>query len=309
MVDETRQDPIEVEATADVAGDPMEGLGPMQLVGHLVTTPRDRDDRPDGVGDDRRHVAVARLHVACHVADEMQHAPRAAERRDDDREFGSLARQDRERSAQPVATGRGSAAALVRRIVGIGGGRECGPQHAERPGTIDEPLCPGVAGPRRRVRDEAFVAQLPDRDEIVVVCVADEGGRLGEVLVELVGLGGQSGDGIDQRQVDGMSRGGEGIRRRSRPVQRPPIRGRPGQMTAAPASGTGHARSARRVARPEFGRREESLQVPEAIPAVAARVDPVIAQSTGVAPGPDRVRVHPQQAGSLGDGQGRIDRS
>ena len=60
---------------------------------------------------------------------------------------------------------------------------------------------------------------------------------------------------------------------------------------------------------PEFGRREEALQVTEAVAPVASRVDPVIAQPASVAPGSDRVRVHPQQACSLGDGQGRIDRT
>ena len=229
VVDEARQDAIEVEATADVAGDPMERLRPMQLVGDLVATPRDRDDRADGVGDDRRHVAVAGLQVPGDVADDVQHAPGAAQRRDDDREFGTLAGQDREGRAEPVAAGRGPAAALVGRVVGIGGGRQRGTQHAERPGTVDESLRPGVPGPRHRERDEAVVAQLPDRDEIVVVGVADEGGRPGEVLVEVVGLAGQSGDRIDEGQVDGVPLDGERVGRRPRRLRCPAIRDWPEQ--------------------------------------------------------------------------------
>ena len=56
-------------------------------------------------------------------------------------------------------------------------------------------------------------------------------------------------------------------------------------------------------------RREEALEVAEAVAPVAAWVDPVIAKATGVGPGPNRVRVHAQQARGLRDGQGRVDRS
>ena len=55
-----------------------------------------------------------------------------------------------------------------------------------------------------------------------------------------------------------------------------------------------------------LGRGQEALEVTQPVAAVAARVDPVVAQPAGVAPGPDRVRMHAKQPGGLGDRQGRI---
>jgi len=51
------------------------------------------------------------------------------------------------------------------------------------------------------------------------------------------------------------------------------------------------------------------LEIADPIAPVAAWVDPVVPQSTGVAPGTDRVRMHAEHARRLGDGQRRIDRS
>ena len=222
---------------------------------------------------------------------------------------GSFARQDREGRAEHLAAGRGPTATLVGRVVGIGGGRQGGAEDAERPGTIDEALRPDVLGPRHRVWNEAVVSQLPDRDEVVVVCVADEGGGPGEILVEVGGVTGESRDRIEEGQVHGVPLGGERVGRWPRPVRRPAIRDGSESMSAAPAAETGDGRRAGRIRGPGLRCREELLQVAQAVATVAARVDPVVTQSTGVAPGPDRVRMHPQQAGSLGDGQGRIDRS
>ena len=42
---------------------------------------------------------------------------------------------------------------------------------------------------------------------------------------------------------------------------------------------------------------------------VAARVDPVVAQAAGIAPGADRVRVHAQHLGRARDAQRRVERS
>ena len=55
-----------------------------------------------------------------------------------------------------------------------------------------------------------------------------------------------------------------------------------------------------------LGRGQEPLQVTQAIASVAARVDPVVAQPAGIAPGADRVRMHTKEAGCLGHGQGRV---
>ena len=50
-----------------------------------------------------------------------------------------------------------------------------------------------------------------------------------------------------------------------------------------------------------LGSGQEALEVTESVAAVASRVDPVVAQPAGVAPGTDRVRMHAKQPGGLGD--------
>ena len=145
------------------------------------------------------------------VPDEVEHAPRSAERRDDDCEFGSFAREDRERRPQPLGTGQGQPAALLGRIVGERGGGERGAEHAERAWPFDEPLWCGVLGASHGPGEQAVVAQLPDRDEVVVVGVANESDRPGEVVVEVVGLGRQAGDRIDEREIDRMPLRGERV--------------------------------------------------------------------------------------------------
>jgi hypothetical protein len=52
--------------------------------------------------------------------------------------------------------------------------------------------------------------------------------------------------------------------------------------------------------------RHEPLQVAEPVAAVTARIDPVVAQATRVAPRPDRVRMHAQELRGLGDRERRV---
>src|SRR3954451_22507103 len=59
--------------------------------------------------------------------------------------------------------------------------------------------------------------------------------------------------------------------------------------------------------RPE--RREEPLEVAQAVAPVAPRVDPVIAKAAGVAPGADGVRMDAEEVGGARDSQRRIKRS
>ena len=58
-----------------------------------------------------------------------------------------------------------------------------------------------------------------------------------------------------------------------------------------------------------LGGGEEPLEVAQPVAPVAARVDPVVAKPAGVAPGPDRVRVHAEEASGLRHGEGRVDRA
>jgi len=60
------------------------------------------------------------------------------------------------------------------------------------------------------------------------------------------------------------------------------------------------------LGRPRGCRGEKPLEVADAIPPVAPRVDSVIAKPTGIAPGANRVRMNTQKASGLGDGEGRV---
>ena len=132
VIDQTGQDPVEVEPAADVARDPMERLRAMKLAGDLLPSSGDRDDRPDGVGHDRGHVGIALPDHRRGIGDEVEDAPRPAEGGDRDRQLGSFARQDGQRRTHLVRAGRGATAARSPGIVGIRGIGERRPEHAER---------------------------------------------------------------------------------------------------------------------------------------------------------------------------------
>ena len=78
------------------------------------------------------------------------------------------------------------------------------------------------------------------------------------------------------------------------------------RVDAAPAAPRAGRRRSRRRRRAGLGGGQEPLEVAQPVAPVAARIDPVVAQPAGVAPGPDRVRMHAKQPGGLGDRQGRV---
>ncbi len=131
-------------------------------------------------------------------------------------ELGSFARQDRERRAQPVGAGQRAAAALLGRVVGVCGDGERGAQDAERARSFDEALRRSIRRASRDAWKQAVVTELPDRHEVMVVGVADQADGTGEVVVEVVRLGRQTGDGVDEREVDRVALRRERIRRRPR---------------------------------------------------------------------------------------------
>ena len=74
---------------------------------------------------------------------------------------------------------------------------------------------------------------------------------------------------------------------------------RSGMSLIAPQRAGRHARLGDRRGGVRRRRRQEPLQVDEPVAAVAAIVDPVVAQPAGLAPRPDRVRVHAQHVRRL----------
>ncbi len=84
---------------------------------------------------------------------------------------------------------------------------------------------------------------------------------------------------------------------------------RSGRSADAAQRAAGHARLGDRGRGVRRRRREEPLQVDEPVATIAAIVDPVVAEPAGLAPGPDRVRMHPQHVRRLRHRQRRIARA
>ena len=148
--------------------------------------------------------------------------------------------------------------------------------------------------------NEALAAELVDRRRPEVAALADDQRRLAQNIVE------RPGSPAIRPSADSVPRS---ARRRS-------ARDRSGRASRPVAScGGGGAVAGDRPGRPGrglrrvLGRGEEALEIAEPVAAVAARVDPVVAQAAGVAPGPDRVRMHAEQAGGLRHREGGIDRT
>ena len=316
MVDEPGQDPVEVEPAADVAGDPAQRLGPMELAGRpRRCAARADDDRADRVGDDRRDLDVVRRRATAASRRRGGGRPTARRARDGDGQLRPAAGQDRRAARRRVARSPGSRGRGRRPTTASA---SAAPRTPKRPRPVDEPI-----GSRRRRRaatargDEPVVAELPDRHEVMAVGVADRADARPQVVVEVVAVVGQAGDRVDERQVE--ARGAPAIERvglgglavaaaasaRAPPaasaaaVERPPRR----------PPGPGGPATARQVGGLDLGGGQEPLEVAQPVAPVAARVDPVVAQPAGVAPRPDRVRVHAEQPGGLGDRQGRVGRS
>ena len=172
----------------------------------------------------------------------------------------------------------------------------------------------GASGARATAAVRPIAAQLPDRHQVMVVGIADGGRGLGEVLLELHGLRGESRDAVEELQVGRLALALEGIGMQPRGAGHRPTLGaeriRRQDERATPSAARWQAGGERgRVVDAALSRREEPLQIPEPVASVAPRIDAVVAQSAGVAPRTDRVRVHPQQARGLGDGQRGVGRS
>ena len=207
------------------------------------------------------------------------------------------------RSPDRIGEGRARSAAvrgrpavpLLRRIVGEGGHGQGRPEHAERTGAVGKPRDRTARFAGDRARNDVIVAQLPDRHQMVVVRVTDQMGCRGDRSSS------RSSASLARRVIASMSERSFTWRSaRSISMDRcwPPSRRRsaadpigcPGRRPAVPGVEGGP----RRVRRSDLGRGQEALEVAEAVATVAARIDPVVAQATGVAPGTDRVRVHAQ---------------
>ena len=302
VVDQAGQDPVEIEPASDVGGDATERLRPMEKVRDLVGSLGAADHRAERVRGDPGDLEVTWPERPDGLADDVEDAPRLARTGDRDGQLGPAIGEDSERIARPAveqdpghrrATGPVAAGGELQRLA----------EDPEPTGQVDESGGVAALGARARPRGEALAAGLPDGHEMVTVGVAQgvDGGseRLVGVLVDVD----QPGQGRGDPEVEAMPLGIERVRDRLFELAtaggcEPGGRSRVDAAPAAPRSACGGGRALRRAG---LGCGQEALEVTESVAAVASRVDPVVAQPAGVAPGTDRVRVHAKEPGGLGD--------
>ena len=303
VVDQAGEDAVEVEPAADVPCHPPQGLGAVEEVGDLLLAPDDADDGTDGVGEDRDQVAIGGTEAVAGRSDDKQASPGSVATRDGRCELLPIA--GKERGRHPVIalafhserTGRDvrpSSGATVGEV-------ECPAQDAERSRHIQQTRHGDAGWYGHGSRGKPVVPALPDDHHRAVAGVADEIGDPIEVLVQRGLAEWLAGDRVEECEVAPMPVGVGRVEER-REID-------PALILAPVWVAARAGRRASGVMGTLFGGCEEPLQVAEPIPPVAARVDPVEAQPSRVAPRTDRVRVHAEQTRGLGDGQGRVGRA
>ena len=223
------------------------------------------------------------------VRDDHEGAPRPVVARDRDRDSAIPDRRIAEAGVAIALDG-----SQIARDCAI----DCGSQRAVRARQVGEAI--GRSG---RARDEALTAELVDRRRPELTTLADDQDRLAQDFVERPGIGRDPTEGRHRDEVRPAPKA-IAIDRAARRLRR-----------AIGNSGATPCMTARRVLEPgrglrqTLGRRQESLQVAHPVATVAARVDPVVAQAPGIAPGAHRVRMDTEEAGSLRHREGGIDRT
>ena len=260
-------------------------------------------------------VAICRAEVLAGAGHDEQHAPRSVGARDRRGDLRPVAGEDRQRDAIGLSTsdgrrpGRLAEGALLSSTRGVRGASE----DAERPRKIEQA---GRRHARRHghgLRDEPIAAALPDDDQGAIAGVADLVGDPLQVVLERGHTECAAGDGIDEGEVAPMTLGVLGGQRR---IEVDPGRGGPSEPFRPDRRD--RRGPTRRREKPSaipgangacLGGREEPLQVAEPIASIAARIDPVVAQTARVAPRTDRVRMHAEHSRGLRDGECRVNGS
>ena len=281
MVDHTRQDLVEVEAAADVAGDTAQRVGALELMADDGGRRGEPNDVADGDGSDLDRVALGLGHRVRHLAGDEQHAPGPAF---DEHRAGDL-------PATPIGH-RGAGHLGFDHDRGIG---KRSAEDAERSRQLHEPQAGGASRGRAR---EMCPVELPYRDvdrAEVLVDHPDGGGERRARGFERV---------ADRRSSQRRQRADKG-ERRAVILDRDDctvLGGCLGQMHGAVRA----APARRLVDRVESGK--EPLEVALSVAPISARIDAVVAQSAGVAPGSDGIRVHAEHIGRTRDGERRVER-
>ena len=300
MIGESAKDPVELEPAADVARDAAQRLRPMQVLGDFRGSAAHPDDPADRLGREGRKLDVS---IRKGLAGDEQHAPRPGRPGDGDGHFGRRLGVNRCKRGNCRQVGIGAPREPRQRVTG----RALGAPPGE--GTTQDAAV-GRHGheaarkrARRGARHELVVDQLPRGNELGGGRFAEHVHNLVQGTIDIAGRSGQAHQLGDDRQVEAavtevriVWHGQIGQARRG--------------WSAPTAVAIPPGDSAGKITDRTAGRgRQEALEVAEAVTPVAARIDPVVAQPAGVAPRPNRVRVHAEQPCRLGDGQRGVDGS
>ena len=273
MVSEVADDVGHVQPGRQVGGDATQGLGAPQAARGLFRGAGAPHQDTQGPGD-RGCEPAAIVGTQLHGARDREQTPGSLAAGDRDEQLIGAHAQHREggRVTRPRMDRLG---ALERpreqaRTPRDAGGCACGPFHV------------GGAG------DEAARPPLPDPDE-------GGAGRDSDPVARLVKRGVET----------GRERGD--LREVGQQVQTGGRLGQGGGLVSPDPPGRATIRTAGRDR--GFGRRKEALEVSQAVPPVATLVDPVVAEAARLAPGADRVRVHPENLRRPRDGEGRVARA
>ncbi len=276
MVTQVAGNLADIQSGGEVGGHPAQRLGSSKtarrLFGGAGATNEDAKRTGDGV---RKATAVVRSELD--GTGQHQHAPRRVAAGDGDRQLVGAHPEDGERTRCPGACMHGFRSLERHRDhVGAGRDRSRGPRSR--------------ALRRRGASDEAAGPVLPDADERSSRHQPDPLARLVQRRVQAAWHR------RDLGEIGEQVKPGRTLGQRCRDRASVPRRAKAGRCRFG-----GDLRAGR-------GRGQEPLEVGLAIPPVAALVDPVVAEPSGVAPGAHGVCMHAEDARRLGHGQRRVPR-
>ena len=310
MVDEAGQGLVEVELAADVAGHPAQRVEPVDLLGGLLEEPGAVHGDGELAGDavEERDVELGQAQRVCRTHDED--AP--ALRREGDRQgdLDGRSRVDRLPARRPFArqdrvfVAHGLADGPVRDVAArSGGSARCRASPGPRT---------GHRGARRRRRSrtgsdsrmsataEPSIRSMSRPPEVRAASSARTR-RSSRWRVRSVARSAlTNGVTVPPWRPSPPRPAGRAWSERIGALDE--REGRPAAASAA----AGRAPAAVGVDAGRLGGGQEPLEVAHPIAPIAARIDPVVAESALVAPGADRVRMDAQDPGGLRHGQGRV---
>ena len=174
----------------------------MELVGDLVRSAGDADDRGDPVGEQAGHVDVPLRERAGGVPDDQQQAPRIDRARDQDGQLGPSVGEDRDRRIARVVALKDGRERRVARPVATGGHSQDTTEDPERRRHLHESQWGSDVGGGMGARRQPIAIRLPDGHQVMAVGIADDVHRPLERLFRIAHPDDQAADGRGGGQVE-----------------------------------------------------------------------------------------------------------